>query len=157
PAAAADAWTRVPLPRDPDPGATATIADVAVFSDTRATAVGYSYTQSTGAERTWVLRWSGSVWASVPSPTPGTSSTFLGVSGTSQSDLWAVGTKTAAAGNVPLLAHWNGLRWTDYKPPFAPRPDNTYDGLSAVSVRSAADAWAVGTVTVNHRPRDLIL
>lgn len=156
PVAAADVWTSAPLPHDPDPGASTTIADVAVFANSRATAVGYTFSPVTQSEQTWVLRWDGVSWKAVPSPTPGISSTFLGVSGTSQSDVWAVGTKTSVA-NVPLLAHWNGSRWTDFKPPFAPGPDNTYDGLSAVSVRTSSDAWAVGTVTVNHRPRDLIL
>jgi hypothetical protein len=79
-----------------------------------------------------------------------------GVSGTSPSDLWAVGTKSTTI-NVPLLAHWNGSRWTDDKSPLGRSTDTTYDGLSAVSARTPSDAWAVGTITVNHRPRDLIL
>jgi hypothetical protein len=51
PAVAADEWTRAPIPHDTDPGASAVLAGIDVFSTSRATAVGYTFQPANKAAR----------------------------------------------------------------------------------------------------------
>lgn len=59
------------------------------------------------------------------------------ITGTSASDVWAVGT---AAGT--LVEHWNGTAWSIIPSPNA--AGTTQDTLTAVTAFSSTDAWAVG-------------
>ena len=68
----------------------------------------------------------------------------------SDSDAWAVGYHSGAAftnvGPKALIDDWNGTAWSQVTTPAT--PGNTAL-LSAVSARSATDAWAVGRTQVN--------
>ena len=52
-------------------------------------------------------------WVRVPVHAPGSDVELTGVSGTSDSDAWAVGfARTTAEFTGTLAEHWNGSRWT---------------------------------------------
>jgi hypothetical protein len=78
-----------------------------------------------------ILRWNGSTWVQVSSPT--TKSLFSVVM-LSATDGWAVGGLFTVGSTI---LHWNGNAWIEVNSPAT----NT---LWSVSVVSAADAWAVG-------------
>jgi hypothetical protein len=84
-----------------------------------------------------IEHYNGTSWSIVTSPT-GTHQGILGVSGSSSSDVWAVGMAGRYAGVQTL--HWNGTAWSSVT---APSPTNQSD-LLAVSARTTSDAWGVG-------------
>jgi hypothetical protein len=115
-------------------------------SDGTAFAVGHRFGTVGGALefRTWVQRFDGSFWHRVDSADSEgapAGNTLVGVSGTSPSDVWAVGDWWISGPHHSLTEHWNGSALT-----VVPTPDSAYgESLSAVSARRANDAWAVGT------------
>jgi hypothetical protein len=69
---------------------------------------------SGGGNRTLVLHWNGTGWASVASPDPGgTNGNVLnGVLALSPANAWAVGSYlTGGREGEVLILHWNGTRW----------------------------------------------
>jgi hypothetical protein len=66
-------------------------------------AVGYTRNKY----RTLIERWTGTAWKQVPSPTPGQDSQLVGVTSTSASNAWAVGSDLGAT----IVQHWNGTAW----------------------------------------------
>lgn len=83
-------------------------------------------------------------WQVVHSPDGSASastSVLTGVSGTSPSDIWAVGSYTAPYAQT-LIEHSNGSQWTTVQSPGA--PGSQVDQLSGVAALSTTDAWAVG-------------
>ena|SRR6266566_4685914 len=105
---------------------------VAVLSARSAWAVG-----SAGG-KTLILRWNGTVWRRVPSPTPAGGGILTGVAATSATSAWAVG----CTGGNTLILRWNGTVWKRVPSP-NPSPDHA-QCLAGVSAASASDAWAVG-------------
>ena len=83
-----------------------------------------------------VLRWNGTAWKQVPSPSPGTSAGLSGVAATSASGAWAAGSSTAGTSSKSLVLGWNGTAWKQ-----VPSPSGVLYGVAAIS---AASAWAVG-------------
>jgi hypothetical protein len=83
-------------------------------------------------------------WSVVPSPQPppGEAYQLQDVSGTSRSDVWAVGFRQIPNGEhptvAPLIEHWDGRQWT---------LNVNIPGQSLYGVKAIApnDAWAVGT------------
>ena len=67
-----------------------------------------------------------------------------GVAAASASNAWAVGYAGSLAGPKLLMVHWNGKSWTRVTSPKI--LDGTAGTLSAITVVSAKDAWAVGTI-----------
>jgi hypothetical protein len=55
-----------------------------------------------------LLRWTGSAWARVTSPSPGGSSVVSGLGFAAAGDGWAVGASDAKT----LIVHWNGTTWS---------------------------------------------
>ena len=91
----------------------------------------------------WVADWNGSKWVQVPSPNPAGPVSEIGLNGvtaTSASDAWAVGTYTTGTMDKTLIEHWNGTAW---KLVASPNPEPR-DDLNAVVATSAGNAWAVG-------------
>jgi len=84
-------------------------------------------------------------WTSVAVPPTGQNANLMGVSSTSDSDAWAVGSENGAAntgvGAKVLIDHWNGNAWSQVATPVTPQ--NTAS-LAAVSASSPTDAWAIG-------------
>src|SRR5947207_15147802 len=83
----------------------------------------------------------------VPSPNAFSGDNMLnGVSASSATDAWAVGSLCCSirnSGTGALLEHWDGRQWTAVLGPDARFQDET---LNAVADVSPSDAWAVGRV-----------
>ena len=94
---------------------------------------------SNGYGATVVGQWTGSQWARMTSPSPGTLTNELtGLAAIGSKDVWAVG--DSAAGT--LSEHWNGAQWSVVPTPNKAAADNS---LNAVAGTSASDVWAVGS------------
>jgi hypothetical protein len=123
------------------------LVSVAATSVKNAWAVGYTF-NSSGLEQTLIEHWDGIRWRVVPSPDPSGSanSNNLGaVAASSASNAWAVGAYFGKTGFAePLIAHWNGKKWTRVFSPSLDRP-SVRGGLQGLTVISATDAWAVGS------------
>ena len=94
-----------------------------------------------------VMHWDGAAWSIVSGPPQGQSSVLLSVSGTSPTDIWAVGSTTLVNGvTSPLILHWSGAGWRAVTSPDLPSsvPLPDYGWLSSVVALSPTDAWAVG-------------
>jgi hypothetical protein len=106
---------------NPSPGGTTGSAQLSALSgvsadkSTDAWAVGTYTNPATLAVETQVLRWNGTTWAKVVSPSPGgstsaaNSSVLNGVIARPGTDAWTVG---AYSLNRALILHWNGTSWT---------------------------------------------
>ena len=82
-----------------------------------------------------MLRWDGTLWASILSGTPNTLRGIWMVSGT---DGWAVG-------DAGTIVRWNGLAWAAETSP-------TANQLNSVQALTSTDVWAVGNGgTIVHR------
>jgi hypothetical protein len=133
-------WARVPI-RGLGPRTDAGLNGVSVVSAADAWAVGDSGTAP--GLSSLVVRWNGTGWARVPSPSPGApaSGTALsGVSAVSASSAWAVG----SYGNVEktLVLRWNGIRWAQVP---SPNPGGAQGSmLFGVASGPGPGAWAVG-------------
>jgi hypothetical protein len=149
-------WSRVPSPT----GESAQLNAVTAASAGSAWAVGYRYVEtvyngiSYSTEQTLILHWNGKSWATAASPNPHTSyglwdDELNGVSATSASNAWAVGTEeipgvSATSGSYTMILHWNGKTWARVS---SPNPFcATCDSLTGVAASSAKNAWAVGTL-----------
>jgi len=135
-------WTKVASPNPGGASGTTSLFDVRAVSPASAWAVGL-YQRVGAVAHTLVLRWNGSTWKQMPSPNPGAQGGMLiGVSATSASNAWAVGDYIDQTGAPKTLTlHWDGTRWTRVS---SPNPGPGFAGLSAVSIVSRSDAWAVG-------------
>jgi hypothetical protein len=84
-------------------------------------------------------------WTIVPAPPTGVNASLTGVTTTSDSNAWAVGSSNAELNTVgakPLIDRWNGTAWSQVTAP--PTPGFNTASLAAVSASSPTDAWAVG-------------
>src|SRR5205823_3692563 len=83
--------------------------------------VGFFWSQQAGAYRSLADHWNGSVWkATLPPPGMPGNNVLNAVSGTSSSNVWAVGYQTKryqSYPTVPLAEHWNGTKWTVARTP----------------------------------------
>jgi hypothetical protein len=82
-------------------------------------------------------RWTASCrpWRVVPASQIGPGQ-LNDVSGTSSTDVWAVGTEVDSS--TPIIGHWDGTSWTS-SPPGVTNAD-----LNDVAAISSTDAWVVG-------------
>jgi hypothetical protein len=133
-------WTRVP---SPTPAGGGVLHAVAAVSASSAWAAGsYDVHLSNMVSKTLILRWNGTAWTRVPSPTPANGDLSLdGVAAVSARSAWAVGTYLDARFNFKtLILRWNGTTWKQ-----VPSPTPAGGRLLAVAATSASNAWAVGT------------
>jgi hypothetical protein len=138
-------WTTVSTP---NPGVSSrNLYGVKAFSPSNAWAVGYYYEtiNPTALTETMILHWNGTAWTQVSSPSPANYGNSLrGVSGSSPTDVWAVGSFTnrgeSTGATHPLAVHWNGTSWSQ-----VPVPHTGFATLNAVTAISANDVWAVGS------------
>jgi hypothetical protein len=92
------------------------------------------------------MHWNGTRWSRYLNP-PG----FLtGVAATSPTDAWAVG----SVGAQTLAEHWNGHTWSRWASPnlSGPGTGSWSSAFNSVTVISANNAWAVGSITTPSVP-----
>ena len=132
-----NAWTTVPSPNPGrGPGMGDFLSGVAVTPAGTAWAVGY--TDSGGVISALILRWNGTAWTTVPSPSP-TGSYLVGVAATPAGTAWAVGYTDNGTSTRTLILRWNGNAWTT-----VPSPSLAGSWLWGVAATPAGSAWAVG-------------
>jgi hypothetical protein len=88
----------------------------------------------------WIMRWNGSAWTQVPSPSTGAGeSTYLfDLAVVSATDAWTVGYGTLHGALVPFVARWNGTAWNPVSAP-------PLQVVNRVSARSGNDVWVTGS------------
>jgi hypothetical protein len=144
-------WSEV---ASPALGEVDTLTAVQTISATDAWAVGYACIS--GCHVPLVMHWNGRGWSAATLPVINIGGLF-GVTGTSASDVWAVGDSYSPSGRFStMIYHWNGAAWSKVA-----HPDPGAGGaLFAVTALSRADAWAVGSSCGPHHcatSRTLIL
>lgn len=136
-------WSQIPSP-NPYPGfqdANYLIGVGAVSSDD-VWAVGFTHPYG-GPWLTLIEHWNGVQWSVVPSPSPGVGTNYLtAISGSSASDLWAVGYYINNQGYArTLIEHWDSAQWSIVVSPNVGSYDNVLWNIQALT---SNDAWAVG-------------
>ena len=136
------AWSVVPSP-NPGPSGNQLFSVHAVSANS-VWAVGQQV--GTQPDRALVEHWNGTAWSVVPSPkvpTGGASTTLYSVAGVSDNAVVAVGaTEDFVAPPRTLVAQGKGTALAVAK---SQNPSAGDDNLDAVTVASAASAWAVGS------------
>jgi hypothetical protein len=90
-----------------------------------------------------VEHWDGSSWSVVQVPNPGPKGNYLnGVSASSSTDVWAVGSQLIGSATDTLIEHWDGQTWTATS---GSNPSSISNQLLGVSALSATNVWAVGS------------
>jgi hypothetical protein len=154
------AWRVQP---SPNPGGSSDenqLSGVAATSPANAWAVG-SYNNGT-VSRTLIEHWNGRAWKVQRSPNPGGSAhdnQLSGVTATSPTNAWAVGSYNNGTGIQTLVEHWNGKKWRVQPSPSPASPcaiagprtpgaravrGRPIIGLTSVAATSSSNAWAVG-------------
>jgi hypothetical protein len=133
-----DGWIAIP---DSVPGTFTSLSGGFAFSTIDAWAVG-TYTPKT--PRPLIEHWNGRIWKVFKSPIPKSGGDLSGVSMSSQTEGWAVGTQDLGAGHeTALIEAWSGVSWAIDTSLSGPR----HSSLSSVcQVPGSNEAWAVGSV-----------
>jgi hypothetical protein len=104
------------------------------------------------SSRTLVLRYDGTSWKAVPSPSVGSGASELnGVVALAPNDVWAVGFSTPvappkSAATLTLIEHWDGTSWTVVTSPnVGPKSGYQSNRLEGITAVSANDIWAFGS------------
>jgi hypothetical protein len=102
--------------------------------------------------RTLAEHWDGSKWTIVPMPNAFKDRTrnsgLAAVSGSSSSNVWAVGAYQSGAKSLDtstLVEHWDGARWQLQASPNGPPGAQGERGLTAIAALSRTSALAVGS------------
>jgi hypothetical protein len=127
------------------------LSGVSAVASNDAFAVGNTY----GAfARTFILHWDGKSWRRMASAMPdkiGHQDTLSGVSATSATDAWAVGTTTTWRHVIDrtLILHWDGKTWQQAA---GLDPGGRHGTrLSGVSALSPSNVWAVGSYSPHSK------
>ena len=92
------------------------------------------------------LHWNGTQWSVVHTPNPAAGSVLYSVSAVSSNNVWATGSVFYTSNGAEydtLVEHWNGTSW---KVVPSPSSSQSSDILQSVSVVSANNIWAVGSI-----------
>jgi hypothetical protein len=137
-------WSSVPVPNPGQPGAE--LLGVTALASDDVWAVGWREGTVPFENKTLIEHWDGSAWTVVPSPSADLGQQLNEVSGSSATDVWAVGWHQSWTGqhgeitNAPLIQHWNGSRWSVVRGAGVVREIQ----LTGVAAVSTTEAWAVG-------------
>lgn len=119
----------------------AQVLDVTAASADSAWMVGYQL----DGDDVFLDHWDGTSWQNQAHPPASSSAAFIGVSASSASDVWAVGSHyvgpKGGRDTWTYVQHFDGSAWSRVK---AANPSVNNDVLSAVAARTTTDAWAVG-------------
>jgi hypothetical protein len=119
---------------------------ITTVSSTERWAVGESIAPG-ALGQTFAIHWGGKEWAATTTANvPGEINVLGGTSGTSESDIWAVGVSGAGPSGPfkTLTEHWNGKSWSIVSSPNVGGASNFLQGVVAIST---TDVWAVGYAT----------
>jgi plastocyanin len=120
------------------------LTGVAARSANDAWAVGHYYDTASDREKTLILKWNGSNWATVTSPNPSSGDNYLnGVTVLPGStSAWAVG--WALLGGIPktLIAKYGGASWATQT---SANPGTLNNALNGVAAAATGDVTSVGT------------
>jgi hypothetical protein len=138
-------WKQVATP---SPAGGGTFGAVTATSPGNAWAVGLAAPGGPGLPSSaapLIEHWNGRKWAIQSEQVPANGGEFHGVAATSPSNAWAVGNAGPNTGvsDQTLIEHWNGRSWTRVPSPAA----GISSQLTAITVVSADNAWAVGYYT----------
>ena len=137
------AWAVVGSP-NPTGGTDVSLAGVACPSATDCWAVG-TYWDSSDAEQALIEQYTGAGWSVVPSaalPAGGTVPSLSGVTCSSLTDCWAVGSYWDSSDDQnALMEHYAGAGWSFVAGAILPAGSSSADGVTCVG---ATDCWAVG-------------
>jgi hypothetical protein len=97
-------WARVASPNLPGAGTLTFLSAVTATSARNAWAVGAAFPGGGQEEQTFIVRWKGSVWKQVPSPSLATFNDLIAVGASSASNVWAVGSFNESSGLRSALA-----------------------------------------------------
>jgi hypothetical protein len=110
-------WSMVSMPSEPA-GIYNKFSSVAAISPSNVWAVGEVENETTGSIVTTALieHWNGTAWSVVSSPVTSTGTNLTGVTYSSATDVWAVGTDSSG---TTLTLNWNGSAWSVVSSPSA--------------------------------------
>ena len=128
----------------PVPGGIAELYGLKAFASNDVWGVGVSLVPGQ-LQLGYIVHWDGSAWSWIPSAqVSGAATNPDSISGSSSSDVWAVGGFIAggSSGSFQTFAeHWNGSSWSRVP---TPNVNGNSNILNAVVVNSPTDAWALG-------------
>jgi hypothetical protein len=128
---------------------------VSCVSSTNCVAVGSYFLDDAHPRQTLIESWNGSTWTMAPSPNLGTASLLYGVSCTSTTSCFAVGSYgNAWPPDRTLVESWNGSTWTVVP---SPTPGGSYSSLDGVSCTSTTNCFAVGSYRIGSGLTDRTL
>lgn len=144
-------WTTMPTAPLSGDTSQEVFRQVAVVPGGAAFATGWTRHDLPGVSevRTLVERFDGGTWEAMVTPdveTAPAADYLWGISGSSATDVWAVGRSATAPGRptaVPLALHWDGMSWS--KVPVPDPSGGAGADMSAVVSLGPDDVWAVGT------------
>jgi hypothetical protein len=137
-------WSIVESPNRGSPGTNYLFATTCA-SASDCWAVGYSDVVGGSGYSTLIEQWNGSVWKIVSSPNNTGNNILYGVTCTSTSDCWAVGTYwDDDLFQRTLIEHWNGDVWNIVSSPNRGLSSPPIDVLVGVGCLSASECWAAG-------------
>lgn len=90
---------------------------------------------------TLAMHWDGSEWSVVQSNNPDYGTYLREVVALAPDNAWAVGTYHTRAVDWPLIAHWDGVSWTQW-----PGVEYAEGQLEGIAAAAPNDIWAVGLV-----------
>ena len=130
---------------DPPGGPGTELAGVYAISPSDVWAVGTQHPNKYRTTETVAYHWDGSVWSSVPTPSPGRYAWLRSVVATGPDDVWAVGSfERPDHGPVDVLVlHYDGNGWSRVASPSPGRLPSLWD----VDAVSPTEAMAVGYLT----------
>ena len=138
-------WSIVKSPNNGSPGTNQFYATTCA-SASDCWAVGYSDVVGGNGYSTLIERWNGSAWKIVSSPNYSGNNILYGVTCTSTSDCWAVGTYfDDDLFQRTLIEHWNGNVWNIVSSPNRGLSSPPIDVLVGVACISASECWAAGS------------
>jgi hypothetical protein len=109
-------------------------------------AIGGYHSTAANYDQTLIERWNGTSWSIVASPNSSANenNSLTGVTCTSGSDCWTVGSYQSASTSryQTLIERWNGTSWSIVNSPNGSANEN--NSLWGVTCTSGSDCWTVG-------------
>ncbi len=147
-------WSIVSMPLEPgtNPDFEYVLNSVEAITPTNVWAVGEAENVADGSSATLIEHWNGTDWSIVSSPSPGTGAALYGVTASSATDVWAVGsyTPTGSSTAQTLTLNWNGTAWSTVTSPNASSGSSVLTSVSTTPggtiVQAVGDSGTSGAL-----------